>query len=218
MKIKIKTGNIHLFVLPWRLNSVTHWAWNYIDFIFSSDVLPVCPYRYSEPSILPWWLCWIGALSASPTAPPSLVECKHWGRRTDLTQLVEGSSRLRVPGLNKNPKCPTFDLRCLRSGCCQERRTRGCCRPRRNHRSTTCPRSHTRCCSPWGPRGLRWDSTCLGHTNQDSNYAPHLLKCRAKQHANAAALTRMHGCWAQRILTVVTSVFWEDKKSEFQSC
>lgn len=42
-------------------------------------ILPVCLYHCSEPSILPWWLCWTGVLSVSPTAPPSLVECKHWG-------------------------------------------------------------------------------------------------------------------------------------------
>lgn len=128
--------------------------------------------------------------SASPTAPPSLVECKHWGRRTDLRQLV-GGHFLRVPGISKNPKRPTFDLHCLRSGCCQERRIQGCCRLRRNHQSTTCPRRHTRCCSPWGPRGLCWDSTCLGHTNQDSSYAQHFVKCSVKQHANAAVLIRM---------------------------
>lgn len=42
-------------------------------------ILPVCLYRCSEPSILLWWPCWTGVLSVSLTAPPSLVECKHWG-------------------------------------------------------------------------------------------------------------------------------------------
>lgn len=185
-------------------------------------ILPVCLYRCSEPSILPWWPCWTGVSSVSPTAPPSLVECKHWGG--DRPQAISGGNNHPWhPGLSLKPKRPTFDRHWLRSGCCQERRTQGCCRPHQNHRSKTCPRHHTRCCSPWGPRGLHWDSTCLGHINQDSNYAHRRVKSGEKRcPIIAMVMTQMtlstHGYWLQRILTGVTSVFWEDKKIEFQSC